>query len=130
MSKGTCPSTTNSSRNGTPTYNNETVFLLSEREMGLDSDSPLSTANSTTSKAECTQGYNAAYSYYTNNPIRIKYQMNTDGTLTTSRVYYWERSRYYSNSEYVCNVNTNGSANYTNYYNSRVYLAPAFVIGN
>ena len=53
VSKGTCPNT-NDSRNGSVTYNSETGWLPSEREMGLDSYSPLSTANSSTSKAECT----------------------------------------------------------------------------
>lgn len=52
IKKGTCPNYGN--RNQNVTYNDETVFLLSEREFGLDTYSPLSTANSTTSKAECT----------------------------------------------------------------------------
>ena len=129
VSKGTCPST-NNSRSGTATYNDETVWLPSEREMGLDSYAPLSTANSTTSNAECTKGYNAAYSYYTSNTTRVKYSMNANGTLTTSTVYYWERSRYYYSytSDYVCIVYSDGSAAY-NYYSTGVYLAPAFVIG-
>lgn len=52
IKKGTCPNY--GDRNQNVTYNDETVFLLSEREFGLDTYSPLSTANSTTSKAECT----------------------------------------------------------------------------
>ena len=52
IKKGTCPNY--GDRNQNVTYNDETVFLLSEREFGLDAYSPLSTANSTTSKAECT----------------------------------------------------------------------------
>lgn len=129
VSKGTCPST-NDSRNGSVTYNNETVWLPSEREMGLDSYAPISTANSTTSKAECTKGHNAAYSYYTNNSRRIKYQMNANGSLTSSAQWYWERSRcYHSNrSSVVCFVGADGSADY-NFYNSSYGLAPAFVIG-
>lgn len=118
----------NSSRNGAVTYSDETVWLPSEREMGLDSYSSLSTANSTTSKAECTQGYNAAYSYYTNNSRRIKYKMNANGTLTSSTEWYWERSRYYGSSGYVCIVNLGGSAD-DNYYGNSGGLAPAFVIG-
>ena len=125
VSKGTCPST-NSSRNGTPTYNNETVFLLTEREFGLDSYSPLSTANSTTSKAECTAGKNFAYSYYTSNSTRIMYLGDTS---TSSYGYPWERSRNYNYSNSVCVVSNGGTAGYGNYGNS-CGLAPAFVIGN
>ena len=127
VSKGTCPSI-NSSRNGSVTYNNETVWLPSEREMGLDNYSPISTANSTTSKAECTQGYNASYSYYTSNSTRAKYYMNANGSLTSNTNWYWERSRHYSNSGSVCYVSTDGSADSYDYYYSRG-LAPAFVIG-
>ena len=125
VSKGTCPST-DDSRNGIPTYNNETVFLLSEREFGLDSYSPLSVANSSTSKAECTQGKNFAYSYYTSNATRIMYLGDTS---TSSYGYPWERSRYYYTSYGVCRVGNDGGANGSNYSYS-YGLAPAFVIGN
>lgn len=125
VSKGTCPST-DGSRNGTPTYNNETVFLLSEREFGLDSYSPLSTANSTTSRAECTNGKNFAYSYYTSNATRVMYLGDTS---TSSYGYPWERSRNYDSSIYVCFVGDTGTANYNGYSGSGG-LAPAFVIGN
>lgn len=125
IKKGTCPST-NSSRNGDVTYNDETVFLLSEREFGLDSYSPLSVANSSTSRAECTQGKNFAYSYYTSNATRIMYLGDTS---TSSYGYPQERSRYYDYSNYVCSVSNNGSASSNIYYNSNG-LAPAFVIGN
>lgn len=124
VSKGTCPNY--GSRNQDVTYNNETVFLLSEREFGLDSYSPLSTANSTTSRAECTNGKNFAYSYYTSNSTRIMYLGDTS---TSSYGYPWERSRYYNYSNYVCFVYNYGGANYYNYNNS-TGLAPAFVIGN
>lgn len=125
IKKGTCPST-NSSRNGDVTYNDETVFLLSEKEFGLDSYSPLSVANSSTSKAECTQGKNFAYSYYTSNATRIMYLGDTS---MSSYGYPWERSRYYNNSNYVCIVNYYGDADYYG-YNRSYGLAPAFVIGN
>lgn len=125
IKKGTCPST-NSSRNGDVTYNDETVFLLSEREFGLDSYSPLSTANSTTSRAECTNGKNFAYSYYTSNATRVMYLGDTS---TSSYGYPWERSRYYGNSGNVCAVNYGGTADFGS-YNGSIGLAPAFVIGN
>lgn len=127
VSKGTCPRT-NSSRNGSVTYNNETVWLPSEREMGLDSYSPISTANSTISKTECTQGYNAPYSYYTSNSTRVKYRMNANGSLTNNTNWYWERSRDYDDSDCVCYVHYDGSAG-NNYYVNSGGLAPAFVIG-
>lgn len=125
IKKGTCPSI-NSSRNGDVTYNDETVFLLSEREFGLDSYSPLSVANSSTSKAECTQGKNFAYSYYTSNATRIMYLGDTS---TSSYGYPWERSRYYISSNAVCFVSSDGTANYDACDISNG-LAPAFVIGN
>ena len=125
VSKGTCPSTDNS-RNGDVTYNDETVFLLSEREFGLDSYSPLSVANSSTSKAECTQGKNFAYSYYTSNATRVMYLGDTS---TSSYGYPWERSRAYNYSDSVCAVGSNGGATDYRCGNSRG-LAPAFVIGN
>lgn len=124
VSKGTCPNY--GSRNQDVTYNNETVFLLSEREFGLDSYSPLSTANSTTSRAECTNGKNFAYSYYTSNSTRIMYLGDTS---TSSYGYPWERSRRYNDSDRVCCVNYGGGAAY-DIYNDSSGLAPAFVIGN
>lgn len=125
VSKGTCANY-NDSRAGTVTYNDETVWLPSEREMGLDFYSPLSVANSTTSNAECTQGKNFSYAYYTSNTNRVKKQGDSG-----SAYYYWERSRYYSssNTNRVCYVGSDGSASSDVYYGSRG-LAPAFVIGN
>ena len=127
VKKGTCPNrSTGSSRNDDVTYNDETVFLLSEREFGLDFYSPLSTANSTTSRAECTQGKNFAYSYYTSNSTRIMYLGDTS---TSSYGYPWERSRSYSSSNYVCYVYSSGGASGDGCGYS-YGLAPAFVIGN
>lgn len=124
IKKGTCPNYDD--RNQNVTYNDETVFLLSEREFGLDTYSPLSAANSTTSKAECTQGKNFAYRYYTSNATRIMYLGDTS---TSSYGYPWERSRSCNGSNVVCIVNGVGTATY-DYYNGNSGLAPAFVIGN
>lgn len=127
VSKGTCASTSDS-RAGTVTYNNETGWLPSEREMGLDSWSPISVTNSTTSNAECTNGYNAAYLYYDSDNNRIKYA----GDSGSSAVSYWERSRWcYSNgSNYVAYVGSSGGADGGAIYSDdEKYLAPAFVIG-
>lgn len=119
----------NTSRNGAVTYTDETVWLPSEREMGLDSYSSLSTANSTTSKAECTQGYNASYSYYTSNDNRKKFAMDANGNITTTTSWYWERSRRYNSTGRVCIVGTGGSADSGDYGYTYGRLAPAFVIG-
>lgn len=119
----------NTSRNGAVTYTDETVWLPSEREMGLDNYSSLSTANSTTSKAECTQGYNASYSYYTSNDNRKKFAMDANGNITTATSWYWERSCRYGNSGGVCRVSTEGSADRGGYTYTGGRLAPAFVIG-
>ena len=128
VNKGTCPNiSTGSQRNDNVTYNSETGWLPSEREMGLDSWSPLSTANSSTSKAECTQGYNAPYQYYDSNSDRIKYGMDASGNVGSTARYYWERSRFYNYSYGVCYVYTDGGASADHYNNSR-HLAPAFVI--
>lgn len=125
--KGTCSTASaDSARDELVIYNDETVFLLSEREFGLDYYSPLSVENSTTSKAECTQDKNFSYSYYTNNDTRIMYKGDTS---TSNYGYPWERSRHYINENYVCFVSSDGSAGYHAYNDSRG-LAPAFVIGN
>lgn len=127
VSKGTCATQT-SSQNGTATYNTETVWLPSEIEMGLNNYSSLNYSHSTTSNSECTKGYNAPYTYYNSDSKRIKCIMAANGTVGTSTGYYWERSRNYGSSAYVCVVITNGGASYYN-YNYSGYLAPAFVIG-
>lgn len=128
VNKGTCPNiSTGSQRNDNVTYNSETGWLPSEREMGLDSWSPLSTANSSTSKAECTQGYNAPYQYYDSNSDRIKYDMDASGNVGSTARYYWERSRDYEFPTYVCRIDPNGPADSYDYFRSQ-YLAPAFVI--
>ena len=128
VSKGTCPDCV-SDQNGTATYNNETVWIPSETEMGFnDMYSSLTKKNSTTSNSECTKGYNTAYSYYTSNTTRAKYTMNANGSLTTNPNWYWERSRGCYASGRVCIVDGDGSAAGTNYYGG-YGLAPAFVIG-
>ena len=128
VSKGTCPSQV-PGKNGTAIYNNETVWIPSETEMGLNNYSSLTYSNSTTSNSECTSGYNAPYSYYTSDPTRIKYTMNANGTLTTIAQYYWERSYGCSSLYAVCSVIRDGSADYGD-HNFDNGLAPAFVIGN
>lgn len=128
VSKGTCPKQV-ADKNGTATYNNETVWIPSETEMGLDNHSSLTKSNSTTSNSECTKGYNAGYSYYTSYTTRVKYQMNANGSLTTTAASYWERSRYYGRTTNACIVYNDGKPANTSYTGSYGF-APAFVIGN
>jgi hypothetical protein len=54
--------------------------------------------------------------------------MNANGSLTSSTMWYWERSRYYGTSNVVCRVDIGGSAT-SDYYIGSGGLAPAFVIG-
>lgn len=125
VNKGTCE-VFNDSRNGTPTYADEKVFILSERELGLDANSPLSVANSTTTKAECTYGYNASYNSFTNNASRAKRYGDTGAGAN-----YWTRSRYYDSDQQsmVCCIFSTG-VNEVNNFGVKIGLAPAFVIGN
>lgn len=110
VSKGTATAQ-NGNTNNAATYNDETVWLPSESEMGLNNYSSLTYSNSTTSNAECTAGKKFQYSYYTSNSNRIKYY----GDSSTSVAWYWERSRYYSGSDRVCLVNADGSADRSAY---------------
>lgn len=128
VNKGTCPNYS-SSRNASVTYSDETVFLLSEREMGLNKYSSLSTNNSTTTKAECTYGYNASYSYYTSSAQRLKYVMDANGILTSTTSNYYERSRCYNVTNAVCHIWMDGTADYAVSSSALYRLAPAFVIG-
>lgn len=123
--KGTCANTDNN-RNSTPTYRNETVFLPSMGEMGLNTNSPLSLENSSINKAECTQGKNFSYAYYTDNVMRIK-KLGDNG----DDCHYWGRSRFYLSdySTYACRVHNNGMGSGNAYWNTNG-LSPAFVIGN
>jgi hypothetical protein len=54
--------------------------------------------------------------------------MNANGSLTSSTMWYWERSRYCNGSIGVCGVGHDGSADHHS-YNYSGGLAPAFVIG-
>lgn len=127
VSKGTCPDQV-SGKNGTATYNNETVFLLSATEAGFNGDlnySSLSIDNSTTSNSECVTGYNAAYTLYTNAASRIK-KKGDSGSADN----WWLRSRFYRDSSFVCYVYKNGAPGSLSYSTMSCGLAPAFVIGN
>ena len=125
VSKGTCVKT-NQDRNGTAVYNDETVWIPSEREMGLDKNSPISTANSTTSNAECTKGKNFSYEYYAD-AYKRKKKSGDNGSVDD----YWLRSKHYPtyHDSYLCEINVLGDTD-TTLNTSYLGVAPAFVIGN
>lgn len=129
VSKGTCPDV-DDSQNGTPVYNNETVWLPSAREMGFSGAAPIKQINSTTTKAECTYGYNASYDYYTDQIYRRKGKGDGDDT-STGGIRWWFRSRYYSSDypDYVCAVSVVGDSASRTLMSEHLGLAPAFVIG-
>lgn len=113
--------------NGAVIYNWETVWVLSFRELNLDSDyASISVSNSTQTKAECTYNFNAPYTYYQNN-VRGKQIANSDGAVSGSNFasYPTRSMKYNGYVYYIYNTNdwTYANSNFTG------YLAPAFVIG-
>jgi hypothetical protein len=103
-------------------YEDETFWLLSELERGLDKYSTMLNSLATTTNGECTYGYNEPYEYFVTPYPQIKgkgYEL-TDFFL---------RSRHYYYSDVVCRVYSDGSAGYGNYDHS-YGLAPAFTLGN
>ena len=125
VSKGTA-TTTNSSQAATPTYQDETVFLPSDCEMGFPKGADYSNGKGYAASYDefCEQNTSkTAYQYYTSNSSRIKYY----GDSGTSTVYYWERSLNYVNTNVACRVYNDGSPDRGGYYDS-IGFAPAFVI--
>lgn len=125
VSKGTA-TTTNSSQAATPTYQDETVFLPSDCEMGFPKGADYSNGKGYAASYDefCQQNTSkTAYQYYTSNNSRIKYY----GDSGTSAAYYWERSLYYDNTNVACRVRSDGKPNVNSYNNSNGF-APAFVI--
>lgn len=113
--------------NGTVIYNWETVWILSFRELNLDSDyASISASNSTQTKAECTYNFNAPYTYYQNN-VRGKQIADSNGAVSGSNfaIYPTRSMKYNGYVYYIYNTNdwTYASSNFTS------YLAPAFTIG-
>ena len=109
-------------------------FLPSECEMGFQAQNGQSAVvkGYAPSYTEWTKDRNGpAYQYYVDNNSRKKFYCTTDGNLTSSTYWYWERSRYYitNYSGTVCYVNTGGGPSYGDYNTSNGRLAPAFVIG-
>lgn len=67
------------------------------------------------------KNYQAQYAYYSAGNSKVKYRHSA----TSSTAYWWERSPYYTGSNYFCLVSTNGSANLYTAWNA-YGLAPAF----
>ena len=125
VSKGTA-TTTNSSQAATPTYQDETVFLPSDCEMGFSKGADYSNGKGYAASYDefCQQNTSkTAYQYYTSNNSRIKYANDS----SSSAQYYWERSLSYNNTNFACIVDNDGKPN-RNYYNYSFGFAPAFVI--
>ena len=95
------------------TATSDKIWLLSEMEV----QGTRSYANS----AEA--NYQKQYDYYRNGNSKVKYQH----TATTSACRWWLRSVGASNANIFCSVNTGGSANYYNAYNSYGF-APGFKV--
>ena len=125
VSKGTA-TTTNSSQAATPTYQDETVFLPSDCEMGFPKGADYSNGKGYAASYDefCQQNTSkTAYQYYTSNSSRIKYY----GDSGTSAAYYWERSLLYNGTNLACYVHNDGKPSGSG-YNYGYGFAPAFVI--
>ena len=123
-SQGTC-NTTNISQAGTPTYNDEQVFLPSDCQMGFTKGADYSNGKGYSASYDEFDQYNTSktpYQYYTSNNSRIKKQGDSG-----SAYYYWERSLDYDNTDFACRVRNDGRPDFS-YYNISYGFAPAFVI--
>lgn len=123
-SQGTC-NTINSSQAGTPTYNDEQVFLPSDCQMGFLKGANYSNGKGYSASYDEFDQYNTSktpYQYYTSNNSRIKKQGDSG-----SAYYYWERSLSYNNTNHACTVFYDGKPAYDG-YNYIYGFAPAFVI--
>lgn len=123
-SQGTC-NTTNGSQAGTPTYNDEQVFLPSDCQMGFLKGADYSNGKGYSASYDEFDQYNTSktpYQYYTSNSSRIKNQGDSG-----SAYYYWERSLDYVNTNNACFVYDDGKPT-NNGYNYSYGFAPAFVI--
>ena len=125
VSKGTA-TTTSGSQSAIPTYQDETVFLPSDCEMGYTAGANQQNGQGYAASYNefCQQNTSkTVYQYYTSNSSRIKYQ----GDSGSSGLAYWERSLHYDGTIGACRVYIDGTPDYDRYYNSRGF-APAFVI--
>ena len=125
VSKGTA-TTTNSSQAAIPIYQDETVFLPSDCEMGFPKGADFTHGKGFAASYDefCQQNTSkTAYQYYTSYDSRIKYL----GDSNNSAYAYWERSLHYDYVKNACNTDTVGGPD-SNYYSTSYGLAPAFVI--
>ena len=67
------------------------------------------------------QNHQAQYAYYSAGNSKVKYRHSA----TSSAAWWWERSPYYTGSNYFCGVYTNGDAGYS-YARYSYGVAPAF----
>lgn len=133
ITKLTSSANNNSQTNSADVSTTAKAWIPSDCEMGFIAGADNSNGKGyASSYSEWTSGGSqTAYSYYNSNTRRIKYKMDTSGSLTTSANWYWERSRFYntSSSNYVCFVSSTGTPIGTGYDYTGGDCAPAFVIG-
>ena len=125
VSKGTA-TTTNSSQSATPTYQDETVFLPSDCEMGFPKGADYTNGKGFAASYDefCQQNISkTAYQYYISDNSRIKYSDDS----SSSDCSYWERSLFHNGTYLTCIVFNDGKPNTSSYQRSGGF-APAFVI--
>lgn len=116
----------------TAEYKTETVFLLSELELGFDKHSYIAASVSTPENAEATYGYNRPYAYWHAAQTDSLGVMDADGNVTppgsdVSNLF-WTRTKVYNNPIHVCVCKNGVYLNHQLCYYSG-YFQPAFVIG-
>lgn len=112
-------------RKGYVGYTNRYVWLLSEREVNLDSRSGISVANSTLTNAECTYGVNQPYPYFTSNETRIKKKKdNSPITWSTRSLNCYNTA----NAQFV-QINNKGKSDVPFYDSNNYFFSPCFAIG-
>ena len=121
LSKGTAAPDIN--RNGAVTYADYYVWSLSEREVNLDQSSPLSVANSTLTKAECTYGVNQPYPYFTSNETRKK------TAADNSTGFAWGLRSAGRIKDTVVFITYQGSSSHSNTSADYIKFSPCFAIG-
>lgn len=130
--KLTCESEPN--RTQTQIANTESTqkgFLPSDCEMGFiaGADNSQGKGYAMSYQEWAKDGSQKPYQYYTSNTSRIKYKCSSNGDLTTTTVYYWERSSTYDVLNRACVIRVDGSPFWLGNISTNAYLAPAFVIG-
>lgn len=105
--------TTQGSGDGACTATEDEVFLLAEYEV----------FGTRTYASSQEPNYLKQYAYYSAGNSKVMYRHND----TSTTAHWWVRSPTANNSEFVCRVHANGSANFSNAYYSNG-VSPAFKV--